>query len=101
VPRGNYQRLGVGTEYPPQARAHGIQGKIRVRLVVDQHGKVTSAILLNRLGYGLDEFALARIIHDRRSPRSIGRRSGGMAAAGAVRRSRRRLESTQPRRKRR
>jgi len=60
VPRGKYAYLDVGTGYPAEARAHVIQGAIRVRLVVDENGKVTSQVLLNRLGYGLDELALAR-----------------------------------------
>lgn len=46
--------------YPAEARRLGIEGKIRVRLLVDATGKVTQAKLLGSLGHGLDELALAR-----------------------------------------
>ena len=46
--------------YPAEARRLGIEGKLRVRLVVDASGKVTQARLLGSLGHGLDELALAR-----------------------------------------
>jgi protein TonB len=60
MPRGDYGYFDVGKEYPSEARALGIEGKIRVRLIVDEHGKVTSRVLLNRLGHGLDELAMRR-----------------------------------------
>jgi TonB family protein len=46
-------------EYPAEARQLGIEGDIRVRLTVDDQGKVKAAVPLNRLGHGLDELALA------------------------------------------
>lgn len=46
----------VGTE---AARAAGIEGKVRVQLTVDETGKVVDVKLLQGLGYGLDEAALA------------------------------------------
>lgn len=46
--------------YPPEARRLGIEGRIRVRLLVDATGKVTQAKLLGSLGHGLDELALSR-----------------------------------------
>lgn len=60
LPRGDYAFFDAGKDYPPEARALGIEGAIRVRLVVDEHGKVTSRVLLNKLGHGLDELALKR-----------------------------------------
>jgi TonB family protein len=60
MPRGDYAYLDAGRDYPADARQRGIEGVIRVRLVVDAEGKVKSAVLLSRLGYGLDELALAR-----------------------------------------
>jgi periplasmic protein TonB len=60
MPKGDYSFFGAGKDYPAEARALGIEGAIRVRLVVDEHGKVTSRVLLNRLGHGLDELALKR-----------------------------------------
>lgn len=46
----------VGTE---AARAAGIEGKVRVQLTVDENGRVVDVKLLQGLGYGLDEAALA------------------------------------------
>ena len=45
-----------GTE---AARAAGIEGKVRVQLTVDETGRVVDVKLLQGLGYGLDEAALA------------------------------------------
>ena len=60
LPKGDFAYFDAGKEYPPEARALGIEGAIRVRLVVDEHGKVTSHLLLNKLGHGLDELAMKR-----------------------------------------
>lgn len=60
MPKGDYAYFDAGRDYPAEARALGIEGAIRVRLVVDEHGKVASRVLLNRLGHGLDELALKR-----------------------------------------
>ena len=60
MPRGDYGYIDAGKEYPAEAKQLGIEGPIRVRLVVDDRGKVTSAILLNHLGHGLDELALRK-----------------------------------------
>lgn len=46
--------------YPAEAKRLGIEGKLRVRLVVDAAGKVSQAKLLGSLGHGLDELALSR-----------------------------------------
>jgi protein TonB len=60
MPRGDYAFFDAGKDYPPEARALGIEGAIRVRLVVDTRGKVTQRVLLNHLGHGLDELAMKR-----------------------------------------
>ena len=46
----------AGTE---AARAAGVEGKVRVQLTVDEDGRVVDVKLLQGLGYGLDEAALA------------------------------------------
>jgi len=46
----------TGTE---AARAAGVEGKVRVQLTVDESGSVVDVKLLQGLGYGLDEAALA------------------------------------------
>lgn len=60
LPKGDNSYFDAGKDYPAEARQLGIEGPIRVRLVVDDKGKVASAVLLNRLGHGLDELALDR-----------------------------------------
>ena len=57
MPRGDYSYIA---DYPAEARRLGLEGPIRVRLVVDDTGKVKAAVLLNKLGGGLDELALER-----------------------------------------
>lgn len=60
MPRGDFSYFDASKDYPPEARSLGIEGIIRVRLVVDDKGKVKSTTLLNKLGHGLDELALKR-----------------------------------------
>jgi protein TonB len=60
LPKGDFGYYNLGHDYPAEAKQLGIEGDIRVRLVVDDHGKVVGKALLNHLGHGLDELALAR-----------------------------------------
>jgi TonB family protein len=60
MPRGDYGYFDASHDYPEEAKRLGIEGEIRVRLVVDRTGKVTSRVLLDHLGHGLDQLALAR-----------------------------------------
>jgi protein TonB len=60
LPKGDQSYFDAGKDYPQEARQLEIEGVIRVRLVVDEHGKVVTAVLLNKLGHGLDELALER-----------------------------------------
>ena len=60
-PKGNYDAYGKDADYPPEAKRLGIQGPLKVRLVVDATGKVVQRKVLEpKLGHGLDELALAR-----------------------------------------
>jgi protein TonB len=59
MPKGDYS-FDAAKDYPPAAKAAGIEGQIKVRLLVDASGKVAERRLLNKLGHGLDELALAR-----------------------------------------
>jgi TonB family protein len=58
--KDGFDYFDAGKNYPPEARQLGVEGQIRVRLVVDERGKVTTTKLLNKLGHGLDELALDR-----------------------------------------
>ena len=58
--KGDYAVFDVGKNYPAEARALGIEGDVIVRLIVDEHGKVKSRVLVRKLGHGLDELAMKR-----------------------------------------
>jgi protein TonB len=51
----------VRPEYTDAAREARIEGKVRVELLVDESGYVSSARVVNGLGYGLDDAALAAV----------------------------------------
>jgi protein TonB len=54
-PRGAIQQPA----FTPEALAAGIVGKVRVQVTVDETGRVVDVKLIQGLGYGLDEAALA------------------------------------------
>lgn len=60
MPKGDFGYWKAGKDYPAEAKQLGIEGKVLVRLVVDDTGKVRSTTLVSKLGHGLDELALAR-----------------------------------------
>ena len=60
LPKGDFSYFDASKDYPAEAKALGIEGVIRMRLIVDENGMVKSATPLNRLGHGLDELALER-----------------------------------------
>ena len=45
--------------YTEAARSAGVSGKVRVEITVDEQGRVVSVRVIQGLGYGLDESALA------------------------------------------
>ncbi len=47
--------------YTEEARAAGIEGKVRVELSIDARGQVTGARVIDGLGTGLDEAAVAAL----------------------------------------
>jgi TonB family protein len=59
-PRGNTDFISVGADYPQEAKQLGIEGHIRVRLIVGADGKVRATRLLDSLGHGLDQLAVAK-----------------------------------------
>jgi protein TonB len=60
MPKGDFSYVDASKDYPAEAKSLGIEGQIRVKLIVDDAGLVKSATLLSRLGHGLDELALGR-----------------------------------------
>jgi protein TonB len=49
----------VQPQYTEEARAAGVEGRVRVSLTVDATGTVTSASVLSGLGHGLDQAAIS------------------------------------------
>jgi TonB family protein len=49
----------VQADYPADALAQGIEGSVLLQLTVDTEGRVSAAEVVNGLGHGLDEAALA------------------------------------------
>jgi protein TonB len=67
--------------YTEDARNAGVTGKVRVEIAVDEHGAVTGVRLLQGLGHGLDEAALAAARGARFEPAV----RCGKPAAGSIR----------------
>ena len=57
-PKGDYAYFNNGASYPAEAKQLGIEGQIKVQLIVDDTGRTKKTRLLTRLGHGLDELAL-------------------------------------------
>jgi periplasmic protein TonB len=57
-PIGDTDFVEAHKDYPPEARRLGVEGQVKVRLVVDAQGKVASRRLVTRLGHGLDQLAM-------------------------------------------
>ena len=53
-----YKWLGKNIKYPQVAKENGIEGKVFVRFIVDQTGKVKDAQIVRGIGGGCDEEAL-------------------------------------------
>ncbi|MFN0064127.1 MAG: TonB family protein [Myxococcaceae bacterium] len=54
--------------YPEEARRAGVEGRVTLRITVDDNGTVTSANVLSGIGYGLDEAARTGILKSRFKP---------------------------------
>ena len=57
-PVGDTDFVEAHKDYPPEAKQLGIEGQVKVKLVVDAEGNVAKKSLVTRLGHGLDELAL-------------------------------------------
>ncbi len=59
VPIGDTDFIDARKNYPPAAKAKGIEGTIKVKIVVDTNGEVRGQPkLITRLGHGLDQLAI-------------------------------------------
>ncbi len=59
---------GLAPGYPPDARAHGVEGDVGLELVVGVSGAVESARVVHGVGHGLDESALRAVREYRFAP---------------------------------
>lgn len=62
--------LGLAPSYPDTARAEGVEGDVRLELVVGVSGAVESARVVRGVGHGLDEAALRAVRQFRFAPAS-------------------------------
>ena len=53
-----YQKIGQYLRYPAEARRKGTQGKVKVRIVVSDEGKIKDVKVIEGKGDGLDEEAV-------------------------------------------
>jgi protein TonB len=58
-------------EYTPEARKAKLQGIVKVHCVVGANGKISEATVIQGLGMGLDESALAAVKKYRFSPATL------------------------------
>jgi protein TonB len=66
---------GVAPAYPVSARADGVEGDVRLELVVGLSGAVESARVVRGVGHGLDEAALRAVEQFRFAPATKGGRA--------------------------
>jgi protein TonB len=59
TPRPLSQAGATRPQYTEEARRAGIEGRVVLELAIDEHGEVTAARVIDGLGYGLDEAAVA------------------------------------------
>jgi len=58
MPIGDTDFVEAHKDYPADAKRLGVEGQVKVRLVVDAEGGVASRRLVTRLGHGLDQLAM-------------------------------------------
>lgn len=61
APEIDNEACGASIKYPPEAEQMGIEGQVRLRIELDEKGKVRSVRVTRGLGHGVDE-AIARAI---------------------------------------
>jgi len=51
----------IKAKYPEQALNYGVEGTVKLRIDIDASGKTFKVRVLKKLGYGLDEAAVAAV----------------------------------------
>jgi periplasmic protein TonB len=63
MPEIDTDACGKTITYPAEAERAGIEGSVRLRVALDQRGRVSSVRVLRGLGYGLDQAAMDALKH--------------------------------------
>jgi periplasmic protein TonB len=63
MPEIDNDACGHSVDYPPEAEQLGIEGTVRLRIELDERGKVHAVRVLSGLGHGLDEAAMHALKH--------------------------------------
>lgn len=63
MPEIDTEACGKSITYPAEAEHNGIEGSVRLRVALDQRGRVSSVRVLSGLGYGLDQAAVDAMKH--------------------------------------
>jgi TonB family protein len=72
LPEVDAEQCGRGVSYPKEAQELGIQGDVRLRVSLDERGRVVEATVLSGLGHGLDAEAVRALQHRCRFKPAIG-----------------------------
>jgi protein TonB len=63
MPQIDTEACGRTITYPKDAEQNGIEGKVRLRVALDERGRVSSVRVLSGLGHGLDQAAVDALRH--------------------------------------
>jgi periplasmic protein TonB len=63
MPEIDTDACGRTITYPPAAERNGIEGEVRLRVTLDERGRVSSVRVISGLGYGLDQAAVEALKH--------------------------------------
>jgi TonB family protein len=75
---GGIQALQSRIRYPAFARQAGVEGRVTVRMVVDENGDMVRPEIMNGLGYGIDEEVLRVLRGARFEPGRVGGKAVGV-----------------------
>jgi periplasmic protein TonB len=63
MPEVDTEACGRAVSYPPEAAALGVEGSVRLRVALDERGRVVDVKVLSGLGHGLDAEAVEALKH--------------------------------------
>jgi protein TonB len=63
MPEIDTEACGRSIAYPEEAERNGIEGKVRLRVTLDERGRVSGVRVLSGLGHGLDQAAVDALKH--------------------------------------